>query len=82
MPKYQEMLIIQQETHYIICAIKKVINLLAQIYQEKQTHIFLNKLISLKNWQKIMVQQYFYYCEEAKNYFKLFFRFIKRNIIV
>ena len=49
MPKYQEMLIIQQETHYIICAIKKVINLLAQIYQEKQTHIFLNKLISLKN---------------------------------
>ena len=47
--KCQEMMTVQQETYYIICIIKIIIDLLAFIYQDKQIKIFLNKLILQEN---------------------------------
>ena len=40
----KDTMIIQQETYYIICIIKVIINVLAQIQQDKQMQLLLNKI--------------------------------------
>ena len=58
--KYQETMIIQQKTYYIVCTIKSIINLLVLIYQDKQIRLFLNILIlQMMVQMKIMVQRCF-----------------------
>ena len=52
-----KMMFIQQEIYQNICMIKIIINLLVQIYQDKQIHIFLNKLILQEKQKKMMVEQ-------------------------
>ena len=43
--KCQELMIIQQKIYKIFRVIKIIINLLVEIYQDKQIRIFFNKLI-------------------------------------
>ena len=54
--KYQKMVTTQQEIYWIFRIIKVAINLLVQIYQDKQIHVFLNKSI-LQEKQEMMVRQ-------------------------
>ena len=48
----QETMTIQHETYQINSPIKIIINSLGQIYQDKETQAFLNKLILQKNGRR------------------------------
>ena len=72
----QEMMPIQREVYYIICTIKIIINLLTLIYQDKQIGIFLKNYFKGKLEEDYGATFFFYFRKAAKNYFKLFFKFI------
>ena len=60
------MMTIHQEIYYIFCIIKNIINLLLQIYQDKQIQVFLNKLILQENKKNMIVQQSFFVSEKQQ----------------
>ena len=65
--KCQEVMTIRMKIYWIFCTIKICINLLAQVYQDKEIQLFLNKLISLENSAKMMVEQCFALLNISKN---------------
>ena len=53
---------------YFMSLVKsKILNLLAQVHQDKEIQLFLNKLISLENSAKMMVEQCFVSLNISKN---------------
>ena len=64
-----KMMFIEQEIYQNICMIKIIINLLVQIYQDKQIQIFLNKLILQEKQKKMMVEQCFLLLKSSKKLF-------------
>ena len=67
--KTSKMVFMQQEMYQNICMIKIIINLLVQIYQDKQIQIFLNKLILQEKQKKMMVKQCFLLLKSSKKLF-------------
>ena len=65
--KCQEVMTIRMKIYWIFCTIKIFINLLAQVHQDKEIQLFLNKLISLENSAKMMVEQCFVSLNISKN---------------
>ena len=65
--KCQEAMTILMKIYWIFCTIKIFINVLAQVYQDKEIQLFLNKLILFENSRKMMVEQCFVSLNISKN---------------